>query len=166
MNNASLLEFCNWLEETDLSQAIQVNNWIVPLVQILHIFAVCAVSASLLLVCLKIFNRFMVGKTLNHTIARFEAVIAPALVVLLLTGTVLIIGEPSRSLANWVFQLKMVLLLSSIVFFYWIKKISVDEQYVDSSTSSISIVNEKSLAFVLLINLILIIFAGRWIAYT
>jgi len=166
MNNAQLLNFCTWLEDTDLSQAIQVNDWIVPLVQIIHIFAVCAVGTSLLLVGLKIFDRFMVKKSLSHTIVRFQAVITPALAILLLTGSVLIIGEPSRSLANWVFQVKMILLLTAIVIFFWIKKISSVENRKDPSISSPITFNHKLLAALLLINLVLIIFAGRWIAYT
>jgi len=166
MNNAQLLNFCTWLEDTELSQTIQVYDWIVPIVQIIHIFAVCAVGTSLLLVGLKIFDRFMVEKSLSHTIVRFQAVITPALTVLLLTGSVLIIGEPSRSLANWVFQVKMILLLSAIVIFFWIKKISSVENRKDSSNSLPITYNHKLLAALLLINLVLIIFAGRWIAYT
>jgi putative copper export protein len=166
MNNAQLLNFCTWLEDTDLSQAIQVNDWIVPLVQIIHIFAVCAVGTTLLLVGMKIFDRFMVEKSLNQTIVRFQAVITPALIVLLLTGSVLIIGEPSRSLANWVFQVKMILLLSAIAIFFWIKKISGNENRKDQYSSSAITSNQKILASLLLINLVLIIFAGRWIAYT
>jgi hypothetical protein len=118
------------------------------------------------LVGLKIFDRFMVGKSLSHTIDRFQAVITPALTVLLLTGSVLIIGEPSRSLANWVFQVKMILLLTAIVIFFWIKKISSVENRKDPSISSPITFNHKLLAALLLINLVLIIFAGRWIAYT
>jgi putative copper export protein len=166
MNNAQLLNFCTWLEDTDLSQAIQVNDWIVPLVQIIHIFAVCAVGTTLLLVGMKIFDRFMLEKSLNQTIVRFQAVITPALIVLLLTGSVLIIGEPSRSLANWVFQVKMILLLSAIAIFFWIKKISGNENRKDQYSSSAITSNQKILASLLLINLVLIIFAGRWIAYT
>ena len=166
MNNAQLLNFCTWLEDTDLSQAIQVNDWIVPLVQIIHIFAVCAVGTTLLLVGMKIFDRFMVEKSLNQTIVRFQAVITPALIVLLLTGSVLIIGEPSRSLANWVFQVKMILLLSAIAIFFWIKKISGNENRKDQYSSSAITSNQKILASLLLINLVLIIFAGRCFAYT
>ena len=147
MNNAQLLNFCTWLEDTDLSQAIQVNDWIVPLVQIIHIFAVCAVGTTLLLVGMKIFDRFMVEKSLNQTIVRFQAVITPALI-------------------NWVFQVKMILLLSAIAIFFWIKKISGNENRKDQYSSSAITSNQKILASLLLINLVFIIFAGRWIAYT
>jgi hypothetical protein len=108
----------------------------------------------------------MVEKSLSHTIVRFQAVITPALTVLLLTGSVLIIGEPSRSLANWVFQLKMILLLIATAIFFWIKKISCVENGKYPSTSLPITFNHKLLAALLLINLVLIIFAGRWIAYT
>ncbi len=166
MNNTQLLNFCTWLEDTNLSQAIQVNDWIVPLVQIMHIFAVCAVGTSLLLVSMKIFDRFMVRKSLSHTLVRFQAVITPALIVLLLTGSVLIVGEPSRSLANWVFQVKMILLLSAIAIFFGIKKLSHHENRKDQYAFASITSSQKILAGLLLINLVLIIFAGRWIAYT
>jgi hypothetical protein len=69
-----------------------------------------------------------------------------ALPVLLATGAIMIIGEPVRSLANPVFQLKMALLLSAIAVFLLPFKNRI------VATLSLSL-------------WIGIVFAGRWIAY-
>src|SRR5207253_2508071 len=92
---------CAWLEQTPLSQVIQSTGWIVPAVQTVHILAIAAVMASTLMIAWR-------GEQ------RFRPVIWWALPVLLATGVVMIAGEPARSLANPIFQLKMLLLASAI----------------------------------------------------
>lgn len=102
MRTQALDNFCDWLERTPLSQAIQGAGWIVPTVQTIHILAIAAVLSSALMIALR-------GDT------RLRPVIWWTLPVLLATGITMIIGEPVRSLENPVFQLKMALLACAIV---------------------------------------------------
>src|SRR5882672_8258310 len=102
MRTQALDRFCSWLEQTPLSQAIQSAGWVVPAVQTIHILAIAAVTASALMIALRLD-------------ARFRPVIWWALPVLAATGLVMIVGEPVRSLENPVFQLKMALLVCAIV---------------------------------------------------
>src|SRR5712671_5180036 len=102
MRTRALDSFCAWLEQTPLSQTIQSAGWIVPAVQTIHILAIAAVVSSALMIALR-------------SDTRLRQVIWWALPVLLATGIVMIIGEPVRSLANPVFQLKMALLASALV---------------------------------------------------
>ena len=101
MRTQALDSFCDWLERTPLSQAIQGAGWIVPTVQTIHILAIAAVLSSALMFALR-------GDT------RLRTVIWWTLPVLLATGLIMIIGEPVRSLENPVFQLKMALLACAI----------------------------------------------------
>ena len=158
MRTLALSKFCLWLEDTDLSQAIQVSDVIVPLTQIIHIFAVSAALSACLLIALRLLGYFAVEFSLSHTFNKFWPIFKVSTVVLLMSGCILIIGEPSRSLENTIFQTKMLLL------------ICVFSKLIDWK-NPVELTNEltttgRTLALTLISLLILIVFAGRWIAYT
>jgi hypothetical protein len=169
MRTAALNQFCLWIEDSTLSQTIQVSDLIVPITQIIHIFAVATVLTVCLLIALRLFGYYAREFPLSHTFGKYWPVFKIALLVLLLSGATLIIGEPTRSLANGSFQLKMILLLAVILNLLFIKKLLI--QKPTDWTASIGVTSHvtllgKFLASSLLILLILIVFAGRWIAYS
>jgi len=99
--------------------------------------------------------------TLARVADRFRPVIWWMLPLLLATGTVLIIGEPTRELGNWIFQLKMLLLVSVVALLLVFQRpLARDPQYWDAHRRG-----ARLLAIVSLILWCGIIFAGRWIAY-
>src|SRR5205085_10833720 len=108
---AALREFSKWLAATSLSHTIQTVSWIIPTLQTIHILCVAAVFSAAVLVDLRIFRMFEREVPLPEVSRRFLPTIWPVLLILLLTGSLLIIGEPRRSLTNSTFQLKMTLLV-------------------------------------------------------
>ena len=146
MRPPGLAKFCQWLEQTPASQAIQDTSWVVPSVQSVHILAVAAVMASVLMLDLRFAGLAWREQPVPQVRARFAPVIWWALPVLLATGAVMITGEPARSLANPVFQIKMLLLIAAIV------------------VTLLPYAN-RAVAAVSLILWIGVVFAGRWIAY-
>jgi hypothetical protein len=87
------------------------------------------------------------------------------LLVLLITGSLLIIGEPRRSLLNSTFYLKMALLAVAIVFTAWLQwTLSSSPNFWDKNRG-------RRMAGQLAATLSIVVwcgilFAGRWIAYT
>jgi hypothetical protein len=160
----SLSRFCVWLEQTSLSQVIQATSWIVPSVQTVHILAVATLLASALMMNLRLLGLVGRDQALERVSARFLPVIWWVLPVLLVTGAVMIIGEPARSLKNPLFQLKMGLLLAALALtaFYQIGLPRSRDRY--------DLAN-RGRAAALLIALpscalwTSIVFCGRWIAY-
>src|SRR5258707_10457064 len=98
-----------------MSRIIQVHDWIIPTVQSIHILAISAVAASALMINLRLLGLYAADQPLREILARFLPFIWWPLIVLLLTGIVMIVGEPPRSLKNPVFQLKMPLLVAALV---------------------------------------------------
>ncbi len=90
--------FAEWLGQTPISQVVQNVSWIIPSVQSIHILSIAIVISAVFMVDLRLLG--VIGRdqpTAAYT-SRFLSWIWPTLVVLLLTGSVLIIGEPvSRS---------------------------------------------------------------------
>src|SRR5713101_1895947 len=110
----SLNRFCLWLEQTSWSQAIQTTAWIVPAVQTVHILAIATVVSSALMINLRLIGLVGLDQPVKRFSARFLPVIWWALPILLVTGVIMIIGEPARALKNPFFQLKMGLLIAAL----------------------------------------------------
>lgn len=164
MRTKALDQFCAWLEHTPMSQTIQTVNWVVPAVQTLHILAIAAVMGSVLMINLRLINVVGRDQTLNAFSARFLPVIWWALPVLLVTGIIMVIGEPVRSLENPVFQLKMLLLLAAIAMTLAYQA-PLKKNPVFWHVSGVHRVAAFALALVSLVIWVSIVLAGRWIAY-
>jgi hypothetical protein len=165
MTGAGLSEFCNWLAATPLSHTIQTAGWIIPTLQTIHILSVAVVFSSAILVDLRIWRLLERDVPLGEITRRFLPTIWPILFILLTTGSLLIIGEPKRSLLNSTFYLKMALLAVAIV-------LTVALQRSTSSSPSFWDGNRfRRIAgrFAASVSILVwcgILFAGRWIAYT
>ena len=153
-----------WLEQTQFSLAVQTHDWVVPTVQSIHILAIATVAASALMINLRLLGLYAADQPLQEVMARFLPFIAWPLVVLLLTGIVMIAGEPPRSLKNPAFQLKMVLVLAAIVATA-IAKLALRRNPAFGDVTARRRAGAVALASVSMLLWVSIIFAGRWIAY-
>jgi len=143
---------------------MQVNTWIVPAVQTVHILAIAAVMSSVLMLNLRLLGITGRDQPLAGVSARFRPVIWWTLPVLLVSGATLIVGEPVRSLENAFFQIKMVLLLSVIIITLGYQvPLNKDAGYWDATGTRRGTI--KLIAIFSLLLWIGIVCAGRWIAY-
>src|SRR6202166_3029182 len=115
MIDVGLSAFSKWLAATSLSHTIQTTTWIIPSLQTIHILSVATVFSAAILVDLRIWRLLERDEPLPDVARRFLPTIWPVLLILLVTGSLLIIGEPRRSLVNATFYLKMALLAVAIV---------------------------------------------------
>ncbi|MDB5974502.1 MAG: hypothetical protein JWR07_1262 [Nevskia sp.] len=106
--------FCAWLERTPLSAAIQNVDWIIPVGQIIHILCLSVVLSSAVLLDFRVMGLAARRVSIPDMARRFLPWIWTALALMVLSGTVLIIGEPRRDLLNPAFQIKMILLLAAV----------------------------------------------------
>jgi hypothetical protein len=169
-----LIDFCSWLQQSPFSQTLQNVEWIVPAVQTVHILCIGAVISAALALALRQFGLLAAEQPLTRVAAQFLRVIWLALPVLLVTGSLLIVAEPRRSLASPAFQLKMALLVcvASLLLLYQ-RRIG---RLARSSTGAVTgaagagaiaatFRPGKVITVVALLLWVGIIFAGRWIAY-
>jgi hypothetical protein len=160
-----LSAFSKWLAATSLSHTIQTIEWIIPTVQTIHILCVAVVFSSAVLVDFRILRLFERDESLPEVTRRFLPPIWPVLVVLLATGSLLIIGEPRRSLLNSTFYLKMSLLLVAILLTAGLQALLASAPEAWEKNGSWRLAG-KALATLSIVVWCGILFAGRWIAYT
>jgi hypothetical protein len=165
MIDLAVSEFCKWLAATPLSHAIQTAGWIIPTLQTIHILSVAVVFSSAILVDLRIWRLLGRDEPLSEVARRFLPAIWPVLLILLITGSLLIVGEPRRSLLNSTFYLKMALLALAILLTAGLQRsISSSPNFWDKDRR-----RRMAGRFAATVSILVwcgILFAGRWIAYT
>jgi uncharacterized membrane protein SirB2 len=87
----------------------------IPTVQTIHIVSIAIVMTSMAMLDLRLIGIAGRRQSLTEVGARFLPWVWVTLVVLLCSGSLLIIAEPGRELINQVFWLKMSLLVCAIV---------------------------------------------------
>lgn len=157
-------KFCDWLSLTPVSQTIQNVEWIIPMVQSVHIIAIAIVMSSVLMVDLRLMGLVGHSQPVSGLARRFIPWVWWSLIALLLTGAVLIAAEPRRDLLNPVFQAKMALLLFAIVVTAFFQEtVRRNMAFWDASPSRRT--GAWLTAIVSLLVWTAIIGCGRWIAY-
>jgi hypothetical protein len=165
MTGAIIGDLAKWLAATALSHTIQTAGWVIPALQTIHILGIAVLFFSAVIVDLRLWRVLQRDVPLNDVAGRFLPVIWPVVLILLVTGSLLIIGEPRRSLLNSTFYLKMTLLAFAVV-------LTVALQWSLSSAPEFWEKNKRgrmAARFAATLSILVwccIIFAGRWIAYT
>src|SRR5450755_952873 len=155
---------CVWIDQTQLSQWMQVTNWVVPTVQTVHILAIAVVASSALMIDLRLIGVFWADRPMRDVSARFLPLVWWPLLILLITGLIMVISEPARSLKNPAFQLKMALLIGALIItgiFQFLQRRNARFGDLRKGPRAAAI----SVAIVSMLLWSAIIFAGRWIAY-
>jgi hypothetical protein len=127
---------------------IQTHEWVIPTIQSIHIVAISVALASAFLIGFRVLEWTGSDQTLAETTARFWPWLAGSLVVLLVTGALMVVGEPARELLAFSFWLKMCLVVVGTALTWWIGRR-----------------NARALTVLTLLIWIGIIFLGRLIAY-
>lgn len=156
--------FIIWLDGTRLSLLFKVTSWLVPTMQSIHILAIGVVVSGGVIILLRV-----TGLSARHVdIASLnERLIAPiwwALLVLLLSGALLIITEPGRTLTNPFFFAKMLCVAVFAVLTRWFQ-IAVRRRPQRWSAAAALPRARFPVSVVMLLLLLAIVFCGRWIAY-
>jgi uncharacterized protein DUF6644 len=108
-------DFNNWLGATPVSLFIQKVFWIIPTVQTIHILAISVVLASMAMFDLRLLGVAGKRNSIASLARRFMPWLWGALIVLAVSGSILIIGEPKRALGNVFFVMKMCMLATAII---------------------------------------------------
>jgi hypothetical protein len=163
MAHGVLLALSKWLGATALSHAIQTGKWIIPTLQTVHILGVAVVFSAVILVDLRALRILQRDVPLAEVARRFLPALWPVLGLLLATGSLLIIGEPRRSLLNTTFYLKLALIALALLLTAALQRALATgflEQGAWQRRAGQLVAGCSVLAWCS------VLVAGRWIAYT
>jgi hypothetical protein len=160
----SLAQFAQKIYGTALSTEIREAAWIIPTVQSFHIVSVAVVVGSAIVMDLRLAGVLAVDETPQAVVRRHLPWMWSALGVLLATGLVLGFAEPYRVMSNTVFWIKMGLVLAGFALTLLFRYPILHPGYRVDHARMASLV--KPMAWASLAVWIVVIFCGRWIAYT
>ena len=164
MYNA-ILNFANWLSQSSLSMWIQTHNeWVIPTIQSIHIVAIGVVLSSVLMIDLRILGLSGHDQTLSETNKRFGPWLSGALGVLLVTGVLMVIGEPVRELLSLSFWVKMGLVATGTIIAA-VFQMTLKRNELHWEKTLVNRRSVKSLAILTLLIWVCIVILGRLIAY-
>ncbi|BBP64584.1 MULTISPECIES: DUF6644 family protein [Pseudomonas] len=152
-----------WLYATPVSTAIRDMLWVVPTVQSIHILAIAVIFGCAFISDLRLAGLFATDEPLGSVVRRYYPWMRNALIVLLATGLVMSIGEPDRVLVNSTFWLKMALVVAAFTLAWWIRRPLLRPAGQPPEGASRLV---KPLAWLSIALWCVVIFCGRWIAYT
>jgi hypothetical protein len=159
-----VLEFAEWLQTTPVSVMIQSVDWIIPLLQSIHIVMIGVVFISILMIALRVLGRARMDETLGTVWNRFAPWMWSGLVVMAATGLILIVGEPIREFTALSFWLKMSLIALAVVATSLFSR-SLSVALLASPKGPDFSGATKAATIATLVVWVLIIFLGRAIAY-
>jgi putative copper export protein len=156
--------FAQWLAGTSASAVVQKTLWLIPLMQTIHIVCVALVFTSVVMIEFRILGYTKWG-SVAETAHRFVPWIFTCVAVMAVTGSVLIIGEPTRSLPSFEFQMKMLFLAVALAFtIVFARSVRRNAQAWEDNSSARTA--HSALAVVALGAWCAVVIWGRWIAYT
>ncbi|HTB68005.1 MAG TPA: hypothetical protein VK727_17420 [Steroidobacteraceae bacterium] len=152
--------FYRSVTSTALSQFIQKTHGMIAGIQMVHIICLACVFALGLALALSLAGRGFDSESLDSLSRRFVPAIWIFVSVLLVTGALLIIAEPVRSLPKAVFYIKMALIVLAISMTSAIAKRARRAQRAGAPAPV-----SRAVAVVYMLIWCCIIVAGRMIAY-
>jgi hypothetical protein len=156
--------FCDWLSTTSISVAFQSTSWFVPLMQTAHIISIAILLISVYVISFRLVGLTRGARPLATVAAKSMPWIWAALSVVLVSGVLLTITEPARELLNWVFRIKMLLVLALVGFLSLVQsRLRRNPEYWTQSPGRR--VAARAVGVLFLVMGACIVTAGRWIAY-
>jgi hypothetical protein len=152
--------FYHSVTSTALSQFIQRTHGVIAIIQVVHLICLASVFALGLALALKLAGRGFDSESMDRLSRRSVPAIWTFVALLLVTGALLIIAEPIRSLPKPVFYIKMALIVLALIMTSAIAGRARRAERA-GATAPVS----KSVAVVYMLVWCSIIVAGRMIAY-
>ena len=163
-DDGGIVAIADWIASTPLSALIATRLWAIPTIQSLHIISLAFVLVSAVVIDLRILGVLSKDQPLSDMARRHLPAVWIALICAAITGSLLLIAEPVRSLPTWEFQSKMAMLLVVIIITLSFQRlIAARAPQWDSAPALPAAARVTALVSIALWMLIIVM--GRWIAY-
>jgi hypothetical protein len=111
-----LLQFCEWLEHSSWVTTIGGTGWMYQTVEITHYFSLFVLVGTTLIVDLRVLGVAARRQSVTQISEQFFPWVWTALSLAVLSGFVMFATDAGDYYADWVFRVKMSVILLAIVF--------------------------------------------------
>jgi hypothetical protein len=160
----SLASFLQWLHDTQFSTMMRESLWAEPIVETIHVLTLTLFLGFAVLLDMRLLGVAMKRRRMSEVLGQLNPWLFGGFAVMIVTGLLLFSGDPVAFYSTTVFKVKMIMLvlagLNVLIFNATIGR-RVAEWDLNLTTPG----GAKLAAVVSLILWVLIVAAGRWIAY-
>lgn len=160
----SILRFCEWLANTPWSIALHESTWGYPLVESVHVLALCLFVGLAVMLDLRLLGVTMRTTPVSETVKRLFPWIAAGFAMMFISGSLLFYAIPVRTFQNIFFRVKVAMLILSGLN-AWVFHSTVYRRVAKWDLNPVPPRSARVAAVVSLTLWASIIVAGRMIAY-
>src|SRR4051812_13942479 len=161
---SQILSFCEWLATTPLSVGIHESTWSYPIIESVHVLALCLFMGFALLWDLRLINVTLRRVPVSEVQARVMPWTTVGFVLMAISGVLLFISDPVRFYGNIFFRIKVFLLIFAGVNAFLFHR-GAGSRLIDWDSSPISPTGAKLAGFISIFFWAVIVVCGRLIAY-
>lgn len=154
----SWIGFFEWCEATYLGTVVRDSIWLFPVIEAVHLVALCVIGGAVLLVDLRLLGVGLTGQRPSVLAQHVRPWLIGGLAVMLSTGVLLFLSEAIKCFYNTSFWVKMMTLPVALAFTFAVKNRSLDG--LDTSARS------RLLGVLSVALWFTVAAAGRWIGYS
>jgi len=153
-----------WIQKTPVSAFVDEHAWVEPSIQSLHILTLSMLFGSVLMINLRILGRAGRSRTMVQTVQRFMPVVWWSLLVMVISGLGLILGDVVRNFTSPIFWGKMILVaLAALLSLGFQSSVLRDPAFWESPGARRAVARAAAVVATLLWCAIMV--AGRFIAF-
>lgn len=155
----SWIGFFEWCEATVLGSAVRNSIYAFPIIEAIHLIALCVMGGALIMVDLRLLGVGMKDQQAGHLATLVRPWMVGALAVMLSSGVLLFLSEAIKCFYNTSFWVKMISLPIALAFTFLVR----DPRIMKGAPSRMQgrLLGSASLALWFVVAA-----AGRWIGYS
>ena len=157
----SLLPFVQWAEASSLGTAIRSSPWAFAVIESVHLLALAVIGGAVLIVDLRLLGWGLQRQAVAGVARDAQPWFVGSLIVMLGTGFLLFMSEPTKCYYSTPFAVKMICLVLSILFAFTIRR-----KVTNADESRVNPIWLKLVALVSLGLWFGVGAGGRWIGFS
>ena len=151
--------FFEWCEATVLGTAVRNSVYAFPLIEAVHLVALCVMGGALIMVDLRLLGLGMKDQNAGHLAHLVRPWLVGAIVVMLSTGVLLFLSEAIKCFYNTSFWVKMITLPIALGFTFLVR----DPRIMKGAPT---LLQSRMLGSVSMALWFVVAASGRWIGYS
>ena len=116
------LPLFTWADHTAVGLAIRASRWLFPVIEAFHLVALALLGGTVLIVDMRLLGWGLRSRPVSELARDMQPWMVAGLIVMLASGFLLFLSEPTKLYDNLPFQIKMVFLFLAIVYTFTIRR--------------------------------------------
>jgi hypothetical protein len=153
--------FFQWVESTRLHEIISSSSWAFAVIESIHLLGLSVMGGAVLMLDLRFFRLGLKGQSIGEVAREAQPWLVGSLIVMLVTGVLLFVSEPTKCYYSVPFWWKMSSLAAAILFTFTVRR-----KVAGSDEARVRPLYYKLVALVSMVLWLGVGAGGRWIGFS